>query len=181
MRYHKIIQLKTEEVCLLRNAEGDDAKALNECFCLTHSQTDFLTTYPDENEFDFEADYKELCVKVESDNEVEICAVLDERIVGSAGIEAVGKKDKVKHRAELGISIEDAYKGKGIGRALTLACIECAKEAGYMQIELVVVSENIPAIKLYESVGFVEYGRNPKGFRNRQGKWQELVLMRKEL
>ena len=50
-----------------------------------------------------------------------------------------------------------------------------------MQIELVVVSENIPAIKLYESVGFVEYGRNPKGFRNRQGKWQELVLMRKEL
>jgi hypothetical protein len=30
-------------------------------------------------------------------------------------------------------------------------------------------------------VGFVEYGRNPKGFRSRTTGWQELVLMRLEL
>ena len=29
--------------------------------------------------------------------------------------------------------------------------------------------------------GFVEYGRNPKGFRSRLTGWQELVLMRLEL
>ena len=37
------------------------------------------------------------------------------------------------------------------------------------------------ATALYESVGFVEYGRNPKGFRSRLAGWQELVLMRLEL
>ena len=34
---------------------------------------------------------------------------------------------------------------------------------------------------VYESVGFREYGRNPKGFRSRLSGWQELVLMRLEL
>ena len=37
------------------------------------------------------------------------------------------------------------------------------------------------AVHLYRSVGFVEYGRNPKGFRSRLAVWQELVLMRLEL
>jgi ribosomal protein S18 acetylase RimI-like enzyme len=90
-------------------------------------------------------------------------------------------KEKVKHRAEFGISVDKAYWGLGIGRALTEACIECAKEAGYAQLELEVVAENRSALTLYESVGFVEYGRNPKGFRSRLTGWQELVLMRLEL
>ena len=43
------------------------------------------------------------------------------------------------------------------------------------------MAENKNAIALYESVGFVEYGRNPRGFRSRRTGWQELVLMRLEL
>ena len=37
------------------------------------------------------------------------------------------------------------------------------------------------AVELYRSLGFVEYGRNPRGFRARGGQWQELLLMRLEL
>ena len=106
---------------------------------------------------------------------------MDGTVVGAAGIGCVGKKDKVRHRAEFGISVDQAYWGLGIGRALTKACMECAKAAGYAQMELEVVAENKTAIALYESVGFVEYGRNPKGFRSRLTGWQELVLMRLEL
>jgi RimJ/RimL family protein N-acetyltransferase len=53
--------------------------------------------------------------------------------------------------------------------------------AGYSQLELEVVAENRAALALYKSVGFEEYGRNPRGFRSRTGGWQELVLMRLEL
>ena len=77
--------------------------------------------------------------------------------------------------------MDKAHWGLGIGRALTEACIECAKKAGYAQLELEVVAENKSALALYKSVGFVEYGRNPKGFRSRLTGWQELVLMRLEL
>ena len=86
-----------------------------------------------------------------------------------------------RHRADFGISVDKAYWGLGIGRALTRACIACAKEAGYAQIELEVVAGNAAAMALYQSEGFVEYGRNPKGFLNRNLGLQELVLMRLEL
>lgn len=42
------------------------------------------------------------------------------------------------------------------------------------------MAKNVSAVRLYESVGFKEYGRNPRGFRAKTG-WQELILMRLEL
>ena len=39
------------------------------------------------------------------------------------------------------------------------------------------MAENESAVALYESVGFAEYGRNPRGFRSRVSGWQALVLM----
>ena len=111
----------------------------------------------------------------------ELVADVDGLIVGQAGIRALGRADKVKHRATFGISIDIDWWHLGIGRALTKACIELAKQAGYLQLELEAVAANERALALYESEGFREYGRNPKGFRSRLTGWQELVLMRREL
>ena len=119
--------------------------------------------------------------KAESPNEIEILAVVDGKVIGMAGIEAVGTKYKVKHRAELGISILKDYWGLGLGKALINACVQCAREAGYSQLELDVVAENERAIALYKSFGFVEFGRNPKGFNSRTSGYQELVYMFLEL
>ena len=93
----------------------------------------------------------------------------------------MGTKYKVAHRAEFGISVLKAYWGLGIGRALMEACIQCAKDAGYVQLELDVVADNTRAIGMYHKAGFVEYGRNPKGFRSRTGAFQEVVSMQAEL
>ena len=89
----------------------------------------------------------------------------------------MGTKDKLRHRAEFGISLLKEYWGLGLGRALTEACIQCAREAGYAQLELSVVADNERAIALYEKEGFVEYGRNPRGFLSRTSGFQELVYM----
>lgn len=180
MKFSKKIILKNGAECILRNGTEADGQAVFDNFNLTHEQTDYLLSYPDENSFDVvqEADF--LKKKTESENEIELLAVVDGIVVGTAGIEAVGTKYKVRHRAEFGISVAKEFWGLGIGRALTEACIECAKSAGYLQLELSVVSDNKAAIALYESVGFREYGRNPKGFRSRISGWQEIVLMRLE-
>ena len=97
--------------------------------------------------------------------------------MATAGVDAVGTRDKLRHRAEFGVSVLRAYWGLGLGRALTEACIQCAKEAGYEQIELTVVAENKRAIALYRKAGFVEFGRNPRGFRSRTSGYQEIVHM----
>ena len=147
---------------------------------LLHAETDYLLTYPEENSFTAQEEARFLKARSESKNAIEIAAFVDGRIAGTAGIDPIDDKEKIRHRADFGIAIEKAYWGRGIGKALTLACIECAKQAGYLQIELEVVAENASAVRLYESVGFQEYGRNPRGFRARSG-WQTLVLMRLEL
>ena len=64
-----------------------------------------------------------------------------------------------------------------MGKALMEACIECAKDAGYTQLELNVVAENERAVALYRKMGFVEYGRNPRGFNSRVSGYQEVVYM----
>lgn len=112
---------------------------------------------------------------------MEICAIIADEIVGLAGINKIGTREKISHRAELGISVEKAFWGLGIGKALTLASIECAKTAGYRQLELEVVADNKNAVALYKNIGFVEYGRNPVGFISRYTGYQELILMRLEL
>ena len=119
--------------------------------------------------------------KTESKNEIEIVAELNGKIVGTAGIDAVGGKFKISHRADFGIAILKEYCGLGIGSALTNACIECARAVGFSQLELNVVAENKAAVSLYKKLGFCEYGRNPLGFRSRISGMQELVLMRLEL
>jgi len=119
--------------------------------------------------------------KTESKNEIQLVAVVDNVIVGTAGINAVGTKYKVRHRAEFGISIAKEFWGLGIGQALTTACIECARAAGYIQLELNVVADNVRALSMYKKVGFVEYGRNPKGFNSRLAGFQEVIYMRLEL
>lgn len=181
MKYNKTITLKNGMECCLRNGIESDGQAVLENFNLTHAQTDYLLSYPDENSFDAAQESQFLKEKSESENEIEIIALVDGVVAGTAGIEAVGSKDKVKHRAEFGISIAKEFWGLGIGRALMDACIECARSAGYVQLELTVVSGNERAISMYERVGFVEYGRNPKGFHSRTAGYQEVVYMRLEL
>ena len=181
MEYNSTVTLKDGRACILRNGTESDGQALLDIFNLTHTQTDYLLTYPEEHSYTAEDEAELLRRKTDSVDEIELLAELDGKVVGSAGIGSVGRKEKIRHRAEFGISVDKAYWGLGIGRALTEGCIECAKKAGYAQLELEVVAENKSALALYKSVGFVEYGRNPKGFRSRLTGWQELVLMRLEL
>ena len=181
MKYYQTIILKNGTEALLRNGDGSDGEAVYEVFNLTHEETDYLLSYPDENSFDREQEARFLQEKSESPDEIEIVAVVDGKIAGTAGIEAVGRKDKVKHRAYFGIGILKEYWGLGLGKALAKACIRCAREAGYEQLELNVVEENERAVSLYRSLGFEEFGRNPKGFKSRISGFQEVIYMRLEL
>ena len=181
MKYHRTILLKDGREVQIRSGTAEDGPAVFENFNKTHAQTDYLLSYPDENSYGPEEEAKFLAEKAADPREAEFVAVVGGEIAGTAGIEEVGKKHKVRHRAVFGISVLKEYWGLGIGRALAQACIECAREAGYGQLELDAVSDNERALALYRSLGFREYGRNPKGFRPRGGGYQELVLMRLEL
>ena len=181
MKYFKTITLKDGRKCTLRNGEERDGQVVIANFLLTHEQTDYLLTYPDESTMTAEQEGQFLQKRADSDNGIEILAEVDGVVTGLAGFSAVGDKEKIRHRADFGISVDRHYWNLGIGTALMHACIECARAAGYEQIELNVVAENATAIAMYEKAGFVEFGRNPKGFKSRFTGYQEVVYMRMEL
>lgn len=181
MKYYEKTLLKNGQECLLINATKEYAKECLELFIETHQESEFLLSYPDEISFGIDEERMYLESLENSEKEINILAIYDGKIVGSSGINPIGNTFKIKHRANFGISILEKYQGLGLGRALTLACIKCAKDAGYEQIELDVVKDNVKAIKLYESVGFKEFGRNPKGFKFIDGTYHELILMCRDL
>ena len=181
MKYEQTILLKNGKEAVIRNGDESDGNDVFDVFNRTHGETDYLLTYPDENSFDSEQEAQFLKEKAISPNEIELVAIVDGKIAGTAGIESVGEKYKVKHRAEFGIGILKEYWGLGLGKALTKACIQCAIDAGYEQLELNVIAENERALSLYRSLGFIEYGRNPRGFNSKISGYQELVYMLLEL
>lgn len=178
MKYYKQLKLKNGKELILRNGTAEDGAEVVDVFNRTHGETDFLYAYPDENSFDAKSEGSFLDWHVDKEKAVMMLAVVDGRIVGTASVETMGEKYKVRHRAEFGISILKEYWGLGIGGELLAACIECARNAGYEQLELTVVGENERAIALYRKYGFTEFGRNPFGYKSRSGGYQETVFMR---
>ena len=178
MRYAETVLLKGGVELLVRNAVASDARALRDIMQRTHAETDYLLSYPDEQSVDDEQEARALAETERSDNEVELVAVVDGTIVGGAGVTAVGGRRKVAHRARFGISILTEHWGMGIGRVLMEASIDCARQAGYTQLELEVVADNQRAVSLYRRAGFEEDGRNPRGYPSAAAGYQELVHMR---
>jgi ribosomal protein S18 acetylase RimI-like enzyme len=74
-----------------------------------------------------------------------------------------------------GILIDRAARGRGLGRRLTVRTIAAARELGAPGVRLSVYGENRSAIRLYESLGFVERERHAV---DRRGRTSEKLIMR---
>jgi len=89
----------------------------------------------------------------------QLVAEVDGKVVGLAGIFR-GRRPRVLHLGDLGISVHEAYQGKGVGRALMAALLDAADNwLNLVRVELEVYADNERAIKLYESFGFQHEGR----------------------
>ncbi|NJC84256.1 GNAT family N-acetyltransferase [Planosporangium mesophilum] len=57
------------------------------------------------------------------------------------------------------VAVDGAAQGRGVGRALTAALVDAARERGIEVLTLDARGDNDRALTLYRSLGFVEYGR----------------------
>ena len=63
------------------------------------------------------------------------------------------------------MGIVAAYRRRGIGKQLLVACLTKAKAKGITRVELEARADNIAAIKLYEKMGFVHETRKRHALR----------------
>ncbi len=82
----------------------------------------------------------------------------DGKLVGNASLVPF-RAGKTRRYLIANVAVLPAYRRRGIGKALTQACIHYALERGNVSPWLHVRAENEGAIRLYEQVGFVEQAR----------------------
>ncbi len=100
--------------------------------------------------------------RVLANDAVVAVAEVDGRAVGHCTIATVGLEhgSETDHVGLLGIVVAEAYRGRGVGRALMLGALERAR--GRFEIVLLdVFSNNHRARHLYEEIGFQVRGKLP--------------------
>ena len=105
----------------------------------------------------------------------------EDEIIGNAYIH-VNPRERIRHKAEIAISVLKEYWGKGVGSLLMENLIDYAKSTAFIEtIYLEVVSENLRAIRLYEKFGFITFGINKNASKISDDKYYDWVLMRLDL
>ena len=87
---------------------------------------------------------------------------------------------KFAHQCLFAIIVDAKYRNRGIGKALLERMCEAAKNQFNIEILHLEVYEGNPAIRLYERMGFREFGRQPK-FIKIDGEYLDKIMMQKEL
>ncbi|MGC2775468.1 MAG: GNAT family N-acetyltransferase [Bradyrhizobium sp.] len=88
-------------------------------------------------------------------------AFQDGELVGTAGF-SIQQGPKNAHKGRLwGMYVRSSSRKLGLGRLLVTALLDIARERVEL-VQLTVVSDNGPARRLYDSLGFVELGMEPK-------------------
>ena len=79
------------------------------------------------------------------------------------------------HICNASYAVSSSHRGKHIGEMLVTHCIETAKSLGFGILQFnAVVESNVHARHLYERLGFIQLGTIPKGFRMKDGHFENI-------
>ena len=110
-----------------------------------------------------------------------ILAETDGEIIAVSDVTPMGMKSRTLHRCALGMSVRQDFWRQGIGSAMMERLIAHARQSGFEQIELEVVTANRRAISLYVKYGFQVYGTRPHGMKYPDGTYTNDYMMVKTL
>jgi RimJ/RimL family protein N-acetyltransferase len=102
----------------------------------------------------------------------------ESKIVGLVYLRII-KKENGKLIANLGITVREGMRSKGIGTRLDAAAIERAKEIGIGKIRFTVLEDNTPVIGLHKKFGFKIIGYTDPDYWD--GKYERNLLLELDL
>jgi L-amino acid N-acyltransferase YncA len=86
------------------------------------------------------------------------------------------------HVANCSYMVSPDFRGKSIGKAMGKHSLITAKNQGFLSMQFnIVVSTNIVAIKLWQTLGFNIIGISPKAFNHKELGLVDTYIMHKEL
>lgn len=155
---------------LIRDTEPTDARAVSALIDAVARERRFLagtSGFPEDATASFIA-------SVRAANGVHLVATLNNEIVGWCDITRI-HWEGMTHVGRLGMGVGAGFRGRGLGKALLVAALERAARHGLERVELEVYRSNAPAVRLYETHGFVREGVKVKA-RRLDGRDDDLLL-----
>lgn len=165
----------------IRSAAAEDAESLCVHRTITSAETYFMSRYPEECIYDIDVMRASLTEIAESPKCFMVTAFLEGRVIADLGVSYVRSHQKYRHRAYMGISIQERYCNLGLGSILVEIALNQARENRFEQMELGAFADNARAIRLYEKYGFRQYGIQPRAFKLKDGSYHDEVIMVKML
>ena len=101
-----------------------------------------------------------------------LVALEDDRVIGY-----VGSQSSIDEADIMNVAVHPDYRRKGIAEALVNGLVEELKRKESRCLTLEVRASNVPAIALYEKLGFSEIGRRKNYYRNPR---EDALILRKE-
>ena len=136
----------------IQRATAADAPALLQYLKIVGGETDNLSFGPEGVPLSPEEEANYLAMQEASTDHVQYLAKSGDEIIGTASLSR--KTGRMRHRGVFGISLKRAYWGCGAAQGLMEAVLDFAWENGFRQLNLEVRSDNLRAIRLYESYDF---------------------------
>jgi RimJ/RimL family protein N-acetyltransferase len=150
--------LKNGIVLVIREAAAPDARAVLDYVHTISAESDFLTFGPGEFEPTEAKEEVVLQRYRDADNQLYLLGLVGDAIVGTLSFSA-GRRPRVRHSGEFGMSVRRRYWGLGIGSHMLDTLIDWARGTGIVtKINLRVRTDNQRAIALYRRKGFVIEG-----------------------
>jgi ribosomal protein S18 acetylase RimI-like enzyme len=99
------------------------------------------------------------------------------RLLGTVALGLFNHAEKLRHKGFVwGMYVRPEARGAGLGRALMQALIGHAT-GQVEELRLDVVVGNAPALALYQRLGFIAYGTEPRALKLAAGTYLDEVLM----
>lgn len=177
MKLRRECETKTGRKILIRSLTAADAEEMLAVCRKTAGETPYMMR--EEDEWTITPDQQAAAIKRAEDGAKTLMlgAFAGGCLAGVANLRPVHPGFRARHRAGVSIAVLRTCWGQGIGSLLLYSLIEAAKTTNLEQLELDVVSDNLPAIRLYQKLGFVEYGRRPRTMKYRDGRYSDTLLM----
>ena len=136
------LTLRDGREIIIRPVEPEDAAGMLQYMKIMLGETPFLLRTPEEFNYTPEEEARILAGRKNDPRSLMLIAEIEGQIIASADVCSHGAKSRIRHRAELGLSVRKDFWRQGIGSALMERLISFAKHSGFEQIELPSVRSN---------------------------------------
>ncbi len=175
----KSLTRHTEDKVTIRFVRIEDAAAIlsmqRDVFC----EGEFFIAVSEEFNKTMEQQLEWIQSIIDNDRDTIFVAEINGELAGMVVFVSPARK-RLSHTGSITMMIQKAHRNKGIGKVLLKELLAWAEQHPLIEkVSLGVFSNNLRAIALYKSLGFVEEGRKVKEFKLAENEYADDILMYK--